>query len=157
VQTVVNTLVWCWAGALLLGVAWFLVQPLLQPRLFPEAPAWLRWAVAGGLVGTATVLGLVVGVLRAPSKLVAALSLDEKFGLKERVTTSLTLAPTKVATPAGQALLEDVNHRIGKLDVGERFPVRMSWSATLVPAGAALLAVVAIFYKPNFTQATITP
>src|SRR5439155_12686638 len=86
----------------------------------------------------------------------AALSLDSAFGLKERVTTSLTLAPEQAVSPAGQALLADVNQRINDLDVGSRFPVRLSWSAALVPVCAALLAVVAIFYQPIKGQARTT-
>ena len=96
-------------------------------------------------------LAVIVAVLRAPSKLAAALSLDEKFGLKERVTTTLTLAPDEEASPAGQALLADVNQRIAQLDVGSRFPVRMSWSAALVPAGVMALALVTLF--PPFEPA----
>src|SRR5205085_151835 len=86
-QTFLDTLMWCWTGALVLAIAWFFVQPLI----LEEPKPWLRWAVAGALVGTATFLALILAVLRAPSRLAAALSLDERFGLKERVTTSLTL------------------------------------------------------------------
>src|SRR5262249_8667129 len=83
-------------------------------------------------------------MLRAPSKLAAALFLDERFGLKERVTTSLTLAPEEEASPAGQALLADVNQRVSDLDVGSRFPVRMSWTAALIPLGVVALVLVTL-------------
>src|SRR5262249_13360458 len=134
-QAFLNGLAWCWAGAILLSVVWFLLQPLL----IDAPPVWLRWAVAGSAVGLATVLAVVLSVLRGPSRLTAALSLDSEFGLKERVTTSLTLAPGQEATPAGQALLQDATQRVSNLDVGSRFPVRMSWSAALVPVCAVLL------------------
>jgi hypothetical protein len=143
-QTLVNQLVWCWTGALAVGVGWFLVQPLVMA----EPPAWLRWAVAGGAVAVATVLAVVLAWVRRPSPVAAALSLDERFGLKERVTTSLTLPPDQQNSPAGQALLADVTERVAKLDVGSRFPLRMSWTAGLVPACAVALALVAIFYQP---------
>src|SRR5262249_22013066 len=122
-QTLVNGIAWWWAGALALAAIWFVAQPFVVQA----PPDWLRWAVAGGLVGVATVLAVALAVVRAPSKLAAALFLDEKFALKERVTTSLTLSPEEAATPAGQALLADVNQRLAQLDVGSRFPVRMSW------------------------------
>jgi uncharacterized coiled-coil DUF342 family protein len=151
-QTFLDTLAWCWTGALALAIVWFFAQPwvLNEPRV------WLRWAVAGGLLGSASVLALVLAVLRAPSRLAAALSLDERFGLRERVTTSLTLAPEQVHTSAAQALLADVNQRIGQLDIGSRFPVGMSRSAAFVPAAALLLACVAFFYDPSQGQATLT-
>jgi hypothetical protein len=150
VQLFLNSLVWCWAGAILLSAGWFLIQPLL----IAQPPTWLRWAVAGGLMSAATILTIVLVILRAPSQLVAALSMDAQFGLKERVTTSLTLAPEQQSSPAAQALLADVNQRVSDLDVGSGFPVRMSWAAALVPVCAMLLAIVAVFYEPPKSQAT---
>src|SRR5204863_1277474 len=96
-QTVLDLLVWCWAGALVLATAWFFAQPLL----LEAPPVWLRWAVAGGLVGAATLLAIVLAVFRAPPKLAAALLVDERFGLKERVTTTYTLTPEQAASSAG--------------------------------------------------------
>jgi len=145
-----NSVIWCWAGAILLSAGWFLVQPFV----IQHPPVWLRWVVAGGLVGASSVLAVVLLVLQAPSKLTAALSMDSQFGLKERVTTSLTLPAEQITSPAGQALLADVNQRIADLDIGSRFPVRMSWTAAIVPVCAALLAFVALFYEPSQSQAT---
>ncbi len=143
-QTLLDSLVWCWVAALALAAGWF----LLQPYILQANPEWLRWTVAGGLLGVGLLVAVVLAVIRAPSRLAAALSLDERFGLRERVTTSLTLAPGVEATPAGQALMADVGARVGKLDVGERFPVRVAWTAALVPVCAAALALLAVFYQP---------
>lgn len=141
-QKLGTRLIICWSGALVAAILWFLAQPFLI-----ESPApWLRWAVAGGLAGFATLLAGLLAWLSAPSPLTAALSLDEKFGLKERVTTSLALSVQEQASPAGQALLEDVHQRLEKIDVGSRFPLRLRWSASLVPALVMVLAAVAIFY-----------
>lgn len=151
-QSILNALAWCWAGAGLLSVGWF----LLQPHLIETPPEWLRWVVASGLAGAATLLAGALGLLWAPSRLMAALSLDSAFGLKERVTTSLTLAPEQEASPAGQALLADVNQRINDLDVASRFPLHLGWTAALVPACGVLLALVAVFYQPIKCQARTT-
>jgi hypothetical protein len=148
-QTLLDCLVWCWAGALVLSAVWFLLQPLV----LTTPPEWLRWTVAGGCVGVGAILAVVLAVVRAPSRLAAALSMDEKFNLRERVTTSLTLLVEMQSTAAGQALLEDVNQRVAKIDVAEKFPVRMSWQAVLVPVAAVLLVMVALFYQPNTNQA----
>ena len=150
VQTVLDTLVWCWVGALLLSALWFFVQPFIF-----EAPAsWLRWAVAGGIVGAASILAIVLAIFRAPSRVAAALSMDERFGLKERITTSMMLAPEQTNSSAGLALLEDVNQRVSKLDVQSGFPFRISRSAVLVPVCAVLFACVAFLYEPSRGQAT---
>src|SRR5437588_2023306 len=102
-QTLLNRLVVAWTAALALAAVWFLAEPyLVEAR-----PDWLRWAVAGGLVGLGTLAGLAWAVRARPSPLAAALSLDERFGLRERVTTALTLADRDRTSPAGQALLGD--------------------------------------------------
>jgi uncharacterized coiled-coil DUF342 family protein len=152
-QTLVTSLLQCTAAALLLSAAWFLLQRLL----LPASTDGLRWAVAGGLVGAGLLSASLLAFLRAPSKLAAALSLDERFGLKERVTTSLTLDAAQAQSPAGQALLADVDQRLARLDVDSRFPVHVSWPTALVPAGAAVLALAACFYNPPHTPATPSP
>jgi uncharacterized coiled-coil DUF342 family protein len=152
-QTLLDSLAWCWAGAVLLATIWFLVEPFVPG----DRPEWSRWAVAGSLGGLATLLAVVLALIRAPSRLAAALLLDERFGLKERVTTSLTLAPEHVPLPAAQALLADVGERVVSLDIRSRFPVALRWHALLVPLGGLLLAVVAVFYEPSRTQATPLP
>jgi hypothetical protein len=148
-QTLLACILWCWAGSLLLIAGWFILQPHVFPTL---TPGW-RLGVAGGLLGIGTLTAIVLGVLRAPSRVAAALLLDERFALKERVTTSLTLPSHLSESPAAAALLEDVNHRIDKLDISARFPVRVSWVTTLSPLVAVGLAVAAFTYHPTSTQA----
>jgi len=152
-QTLVACLLWCWAGGLLVIAAWFILQPHLFPTLSPE---W-RLGAAAGVIGLGTVLGIALSLFRAPSKVAAALLLAERFALKERVTTSLTLAPHLSTSPAASALLEDVNQRIEKLDVGSRFPVKVSWLTTLCPVIAVGLALAAFTYHPTSTQAKSQP
>jgi hypothetical protein len=152
-QALLDHLVWCWAGALLAAVVWFLVQPYLLGK----AEDWVRWAVAAGFFVFAT--GLAIGLVwrRAPSQVEAALELDGRFQLRERVTTSLTLPADFEQSPVGQALIADANDRVAKLNVGSRFPVRLSWNALIVPGCAALLGLVSIFYNPDLSSAQATP
>jgi hypothetical protein len=152
-QTVSNALLWGWAGALVVAAAWFLTQTYGFEEPW-RSSAGLLWGVVGGVVLAATALAAAYAAWRAPSKLAAALTLDERFDLRERVTTSLTLAPGQEATPAGQALLEDVNQRLRDLDVSSRFPMRVSRQATLVAGGAALCAAAAVFLTLFFPPAS---
>jgi hypothetical protein len=149
-QGFVDVLAWCWAGALVLAAAWLLAEPLIPG----QRAEWVRWAVPGGVGLAATVLAVVLAILRKPDRLSAALTLDERFNLKERVTTSLTLDRHTAALPAGQALLADTAERVGSLDVGEQFPLRMRWNAALVPLAGLALAAVVFFYDPPRTRAT---
>lgn len=148
-QTLLAALVWGWLVSLACAAGWFLAEPYLLPGAAP----WLRWTVAGGFAGTATLLAVVLSALRAPSRIAAALALDERFQLKERATTTLTLSEAELASPAGQALLGDVNARVAPLRVGDRFPVRVSRWATLVPVAVLTLVLLAFFYKPALNPA----
>jgi hypothetical protein len=137
---------WSWVAALAIAAAWFLVQPYL----IGEPPAWLRWAVLGGLAGAGTLAALVLSALKAPSSVAAALSLDHRFAMKERVTTSLTLAPDEAASPAGQALLADVEQRLAGVRVGDRFPVALPWKpAALLPVTALAVVLIVLFWNPQ--------
>jgi hypothetical protein len=137
---------WGWVAALAAASAWFIVGPYLLPGL----AGWVRWAVLGGLAGASTVAAVTASFLRRPSAVAAALSLDERFGLKERVTTSLTLAPDEAASPAGAALLADVEQRLAQVRVADRFPVALPWKpAALLPLGALAVALLALFWNPH--------
>jgi hypothetical protein len=149
-QSILNSMIWCWIAGTVVTAIWLLVEPFAVQ----SAPFWLRWTIGGGVLGLATLVGIIVGWMRSPSRLISALTLDSKFGLKERVTTSLTLSREQEVTPAGQALLADVAQRIKDLDVRSRFPINLSWIAGLVPVCAGILAFIAVFYNPVKSQAT---
>jgi hypothetical protein len=143
-QQLLNALAVGWAAALALAACWFAVQPHLLPAAAPAA----RWGVVGGLLAFATAVACSVAAARKPTAVGTALALDERFGLKERATTGLTLAPADAASPAAAALLDDVNARVSRLPVPEQFPVRLPGRAWLVLLAGAALALVAFFYKP---------
>jgi hypothetical protein len=143
-QTLLERLAGGWLGSLACAAGWFIAEPYL----LPDAAAWLRWAVAGGLAGAGTLLAVGRAVLNMPSLVAAGLALDERFHLKERVTTTLTLSESELASPAGQALVADVHARIGSLRVRDRFPVRIPRLLALVPVGVLVLVLLAFFYKP---------
>jgi hypothetical protein len=134
-----------WIAGLVLSAAWLAAQA----RFLPESPAALRWQVPAGLLSVCTVLAAVAAVWRTPSPVGAALALDERFALKERVTTSLLLTDEERASPAGQALLADVAQRLQPVRVGERFPVRPPATLALVPVGALLVLLALFVPKPQ--------
>jgi hypothetical protein len=147
-EGLLEALAWGWAGALVLAVAWFLAQPYL----LTDAPVVLRWYVLGGAAATGTLAAVGWALLRAPSAVAAALDLDQRFGLKERATTALTLAPREIQSPAGQALLADVNHRVAPLRIRDRFPLRLPRAAALVLLLALVLVLLAFFYEPSVNR-----
>lgn len=144
-QTLLNRLAVGWAGALLLGLGWLLAEPWL----LDTPPDRLKWYVVGGLAAAGTLLAVVLAVRATPTRAAAALELDARFGLKERVTTALGLRPDEAATPAGRAVVTDAAAKVAPLAVRSKFPVRMPRESLTVPALAGCLALAAVFYHPN--------
>ena len=149
IQSLIRALAWSLFAALAVAAVMFLAEPLL----FPLWSDWLRWTVLGAAVVAGTAAGAVVALRGRTSPVQAALALDEQFRLKERVTTSLLLRPDEAVSPAGAALLADANQRVDPLRVGERFPVRVPWTAALAPLAAVAALLVICFYHPHFTKA----
>lgn len=143
-QLLLNRLGLAWGCALALTLAWFAVEP----AVVPGAPPYLKWAVLGGLVGLGTLLAILLARRAAPSRLTAALALDQRFGLQERVTTALSLAPHDQSSAAGQALLADANAKLERLAIPGQFPVRVGWRALFLPAEAAAIALLALYPLP---------
>ncbi len=94
-------------------------------------------------------LALLQSCLGYPSVVAAALAVDERFDLRERVTTLLTLPGPQVDTPAGEALKVDAEQRLKTVNVAEKFPIYLPWSTALLPVCTAVLAVVAFFLAPQ--------
>lgn len=137
---------WLWLAAAVLAVGWFLAEPLL----LPEAPPWLRWAVLGGLIAVASLLGLVLAVRAGPSAVAAGMTIDERFNLKERVVTSLTLSPEQADSPAGRMVTADAESRLAGVRVGDRFPLVLPWQPLALLSGPALaLVLLTLFWEPR--------
>jgi hypothetical protein len=148
-QALLGRLAIAWAIGLALSAGWMLAQPYAVSN----PPEWLAWTVLGGTVGVLSLVAILLSVRRAPSRVAAALSLDDRFGLRERTVTAFSLTPDLDATPAGVALLADAENRIKPLRVGEKFPIGLPWSSALVPAGGLAVALIALFYHPSFPTA----
>jgi len=149
IQILTRQLAIAWAIGLLLTAGWMLAQPYAVAN----PPQWLPWTVLGGTVGALTLLAVIQTIRRAPSRTFAALALDDRFGLRERIVTVLSLTPDLHATPAGAALLADAESRVKGLTVRERFPIGLPWSTALVPVGGLAVALLAVFYHPSFPTA----
>jgi len=151
-QVLAESMLVCLAIALSASTIWFLVRPLA----FASFGETLRWSVPGAILGVGLIAGLSLAIWRRPSVLTAALAFDEKFNLKERVTTYLTLPADQIETPVGQALVRDVEATVAKVDVGGAFPITLPWKQILLPIGALTLAVVAFLLDPILSNLRFT-
>lgn len=126
------------------------------PKLFPVnnlPAAWGWWWLGGGTVA-ACLSALVWCVWRPATPQEAAEEIDRRFGLRERVASSLSLGP-HVDSAAAQAVLHDAARAVQRVHVAERFGVsagRRAWTP-LVPL--ALAAGLMLFVDNREAQSRV--
>jgi septal ring factor EnvC (AmiA/AmiB activator) len=137
-------------------VSWSLTAALavalvgvLVPRFWVisvDADTW-TWSWIGGSAVTGLIVGWLIAFLKRRGDLEAAIELDRRYGLKERVSSSLSLTEEERQSEFGQALLTDAARRVERIDVREHFGVPVSWR-TLLPLAPALAMFAIIFFVP---------
>ncbi|QDT67551.1 Chromosome partition protein Smc [Planctomycetes bacterium MalM25] len=135
-----------WAGRLAtcltaaFGVA---LVAILAPKLvaLPELPAnWVAlWLSGAAIVGT--IAATVWTFARSRTPLDAAVEIDKRFELRERIASSLSLTEEDLTTEVGAALASDARRALERVEVNERFPFGLDTRAwrPIVPAALALL------------------
>lgn len=103
------------------------------------------WSMIGGALALGVATAGVFAWLRRRNELEAAIELDHRFGLKERISSTLALTPDELSTEAGQALLNDAMRRVERIDIGEKFGVRANWKAALPLIPAIAVFILALF------------
>src|SRR3954454_4877784 len=87
--------------------------------------AWLGGASIAALVVTAAWT-----FISNRSPLDAAIEIDRRFDLRERIASSLSLSPEQQTSEAGRAVMNDALHAVGRIDVDEKFRLnvgRRAW------------------------------
>lgn len=163
-QHFLSILAWCWFGTLLvasLGIGIGKLWPDLLTRTStqivagqPQVTKWIifDWQWIAAALATGLVMAIGWTYLRRRPGIDAAIEVDRRFGLKERVSSALALSADELETPAGKALLDDAQHRANKIYIPERFQVRLGrWS--LLPLAPGLAAfLLALFVAPRVTE-----
>lgn len=157
-QRFLRVLTWSLFGTFLVAAI-----AIAIPKIWAVSVSETIWA-RGWLIGAA-VLGLLIAIvwaiLNRRSPLEAAIEIDQRFGLKERVSSTFALCQTDLETEAGRALVEDASRRVAKLDIGEKFRTegKSRWSALLplAPAAAAFLLILLPNAKQPENLAGATP
>jgi hypothetical protein len=127
---------WAWCSFVALVLATLAIGGI---KVWPPADerAWELGLLAVSL-GAATLAAAVWTWLGAENLQQAALELDRRCGLKERVSSALALDAQQLQTPAGAALAHDAGRRIEAIDVADHFGVRPDRRALLPLAPAAV-------------------
>lgn len=139
---------WCLFVTLLLAAA-----AVTFDKFVPLVGEPWQWLVGGAAMGVSAAAGWTWW--RRGTTLEAAIEIDRRFGLKERLSSALNMQPEDRDTAAGQALLADALRRVEAIEVGERFGLRAERWAWLpaLPALAALLVMLLVDPAPRQTQA----
>jgi hypothetical protein len=147
-QRFVTALVWSLAATLFL-VALVLGTTRALGRTVP-GPEWVPFAIAGacGLLAAA-----LVSFFSGASRLDAAVAIDHKFLLNERLSTALTLPENLRETPAGRALLADALRKLKDLDVAAAFGPRLPRRAWMILIPTAL--AVSMLFIPTWVERTV--
>lgn len=135
------------------------IVAIAVPKIFaiPSLPANWTWWCALGSIGLGTLTALVWTLFRGLSTIDAAMELDRRFELRERVSSSLALTPAAVETPAGQALLHDAARAIERVEVGSRFGISLPQRRWL-PVVTTLFAFLLLSLVENQTaQSGVDP
>ena len=144
-----GTLAWTlFVGLFVAAMAWAVpkiwsLEPMIAAA---QLPTWyVGWFSGGSLLGF--IVALVRMFYRGQSPVSAAMEVDSRFGLKERLSSALVLSSTDAESAAGRALLSDASERAARIDVRDQFPFHLSNRAWLPAIPAALL--VALWFVPD--------
>ena len=150
VQSCGAKLAWCWFVALAVAAVAIGAGKLWPPAVDQQVWA-IGWLTAGGVIGL--LVALVWTWLRRESEIAAAVELDRRFGLKERVSSTLALDHATRETEIGRALVLDAERRVRSVDVAERFGLRLDRRALLPLVSAAVAFALATLLPVRTPQA----
>ncbi|MFZ5832208.1 MAG: hypothetical protein ACOY3P_19155, partial [Planctomycetota bacterium] len=144
-QRFLGILGWCWFAAMCVAailIAFGKFRPL-------GVADWV-WPVAGVVAGLVVATVWLTATRRAP--LGAAIEVDRRFGLRERVSSTLALGDEQLQSPVGQALAADAVRRVARVDVSERFRLGLPRHIWLPLLPALLALVIALFVSPAVVE-----
>ena len=152
-----RTLSWCLFGGLLVAAIAIAIPKIWHLSFLDSAAAHQNWLVGwaiGGLI-LAVLAAMVVTFVNRAKKLSTAVEVDQRFQLKERLSSVMLLTEEQRATKAGKALVADAENRAETLDVGDQFPFKPNRQA-LLPL-SPVLAMLLLLLVPNAAAAKPAP
>lgn len=135
-QQFLSIVVWSLFATLLVAAIGLAVPKIWALNL--KADVWTYSWIGGGLALGLLAASIWTYVVRR-SSIDAAIELDRRFGLKERVSSTLALNEQERASEVGQALVEDAIRKVGRIDVSEQFRVQPNWRFALPVIPAAVI------------------
>lgn len=146
--------VWCLSVTLAVAAVALAVPRVVSIEGLPQRwdAVWLVAALAVGLVAAA-----VWTIISRRTALDAAIEIDRRFGLRERVASTLSLSAAEQQSAAGRALVKDAVRAASRIDVAERFRVRFGNRAWLPLVPATLAFLLLIVANPRVATSSLDP
>ncbi len=142
-QQFLGVAAWSLFAALLIAALGLAIPKIWVVPVDPKV--WL-WSWLGGSLGAGLLIAVVWTWCVRRSALDAAIEIDHRCQLKERVASALSLSAEERETDIGRALVQDAIYRMERVDVRDSFVVRPQRRILLplLPAAAigALLLLV---------------
>lgn len=132
---------WALFVTLLVAVVGLAIPKLWVIGVDPQV--WL-WSWIGGSVGAGVLTAIIWTYMVRRSALEAAIEIDRRFGLKERVSSTLALGPQDLDSDVGRALMSDAVRRVERINIGEQFRISPTWRNILPLLPAAAVVVLAL-------------
>ncbi|MEQ1830237.1 MAG: hypothetical protein ABL921_30040 [Pirellula sp.] len=143
-QTTLNILSWCLIIAFSVGFV-----AMLVPKIWYLPYTFRSWSFGWmlGCGGAATIVTATIAYFFRPSRILSAIELDRRFGLRERISSAYQLDSEQRHSAIGEALIQDAAIKAERIDVRDHFPIRTApqtpW--VLLP----LLSCIALFWVPD--------
>lgn len=143
-QQFLSIVVWSLFATLLIGAIGLAVPKIWALNLKHDiwTYSWLGGSLAVGLIAA----GIWTYLVRR-SSIDAAIELDRRFGLKERVSSTFALNEEERSTEIGRALVADAIRKVERIDVSEQFRVQPNWRFALPVIPAAVIT--GLLFLPN--------
>ncbi len=153
-QAFLGNVAWCWLVSTIVAA----VAIAMQKAFLSGIDGW-HWGVYWLLGSTAA--GLIAALAwtwaHSRSDLAAALEVDRRFGLKERISSALALTPEEMVSSCGRALTDDAIERLKRLSMGEQFSVAVPRRAAIIFAPLAVIFALCLVADPAASSPTVTP
>ncbi|MFT5523447.1 MAG: hypothetical protein ACI9HK_001393 [Pirellulaceae bacterium] len=138
IQQFLNIFAWCLFAGLMIMAVGLIIPKLWYVGVDPQT--WLIGWIVTPLVGAFATAGVWTYIVRR-KPLDAAIELDLRYGLKERVSSTLSLAPDELDSEAARALIDDATHRVKRIDVRDEFRVGLDRKFALVGVPLAIIVI----------------
>lgn len=144
-----SVLVWAIFVSLFVALIGIAIPKIWHMEFLENAAQWDAWLYSW-ILGSLTIGMITTAIVtwfQRSTRMSAAVEVDRRFRLKERISSAMELTPDDAESPAGQALIEDAQVRASDLAIADEFQFKPRWTALLPLAPMAVIAI--LFLIPN--------